>query len=196
MSRIIRTVVALAILLAATLMAGNGPATAANGYGASYSTRLTVKVQALRGFDIPIKILLQVSSDATARPSSNRGAAARAIGDFTGTADVSIDGGAARTVNIAADGSADFDIPCNSLKVGDHAITAKYTPAADSMYQSASGSNAFTVTAHCVAAKAQSSTKHNGGLPTTGGPWVGIIGLALLMLLAGSWLLRRKTADI
>lgn len=194
MSRITRIVVALAVLLTATLLGSNGPATAATGYGASYSTRLTVKVDALRGYDKPIRIKLQVSSDAAGRTSSNRGGSFRAVGDFTGTAAVSIDGAAARTVDIAANGAADLDIPCSSLKPGAHTVSAAYTPASDSVYQSATGSTGFTSTLHCVPAKAK-TTKHDGGLPTTGGPWLGILAIALLLLLLGAWLVRRKTAE-
>lgn len=191
MTQISRFLVALGLLLSALLVGGTSPATAATGYGASFATRLTIDIKTDCCFGLPAGVKINVSSDAKARPAAGRGGSFRAIGDFTGTARVRLDGKVIKEVPVGADGQADFEIPFNVLTVGSHVISAEYVPAPDSVYQGASASRAFNVV-HCVDGALPDTGTHNGGLPTTGGPWIGIIALAILLLLAGGWMMRRK----
>ncbi len=191
MTRISRIVLALGLILSALLVGGTAPSTAATGYGASFATRLTIDIKTDCCFGLPAAVVINVTSDAKARPGAPRGGAFRAAGDFTGTARVLLDGKVIKQVPVGPDGKANLEIPFNVLTVGSHIIAADYTPAPDSVYQGASTSRAFNVV-HCVDGTLPDTGSHNGGLPTTGGPWIGIIALAVLLLLAGGWLMRRK----
>lgn len=194
MTRIGRILIAFGLLLGALLVGGTSPAGAATGYGASFATRLQIKIQTDCCFGLPAAVELNVSSDATARPSSNRGGSFRAIGDFTGSARVLLDGKLIKEVPVGADGKAAFEIPFNVLKVGSHVVAAEYVPASDSVYQGSSASRAFNVI-HCHPGNDDKLPNTGGILPTTGGPWLGIIVIAVLLLLLGAWLMRRKNSE-
>lgn len=184
MSRIVRLLVAVSMLVVPMLTLG-APAQAADNYGSTPVASVDVKIKPDCCHDRPARVDITVSSDAE-----------DAVGPIEGTVKVYLDGKLIKQFPVNGDGSKTFYIPFKDLTLGGHVLEAVLVPAADSPYQGSADSQSFRVV-HCERGGQLPDTggDDDGILPDTGGFWIGLLIIALLLLAAGAWLVRRGRAD-
>lgn len=189
MSRIVRLLVALSMLVVPMLALGSPAAQAADTYGSTPVASVDIKIKPDCCADRPARVDVTVSSDA-----------AEAVGPIEGDVTVYLDGKQIKKLRFS-DGSfrttasKTFYIPFKDLTIGRHTITAEFVPDADSPYQGSSASQSFRVV-HCERGELPDTGGDDDGiLPDTGGFWIGLLIIALLLLAAGAYLVRRGRAD-
>lgn len=189
MSRIVRLLVAVSMLLVPMLTLGSA-AQAADKYGSTpvASVDITVKDRICNGR--PARVEITVSSDAE-----------DAVGPVNGTVEVFLDGKLIKTLKMS-DGSfrvsstsKAFTIPPKQLPLGSHTLEAVLEPDAGSPYQGSSASTSFRIV-QCEGGELPDTGGDDDGiLPDTGGFWLGLLIIALLLLAIGAYLVRRNRAD-
>jgi LPXTG-motif cell wall-anchored protein len=192
MSRFSRLVSVFALLSGPVLMAGMSTASADDTYGASIAVSVEVKVDTTCGSHCAAKVSGRVQSDTTARTATRASGAPAARAGTHGDLVVSVDGKQVKSIPISDEKWHSFKISCDALSDGSHTAAGRFVPAANSAYQSGSASKKFTVACHKKPAARDNSGDSGGLLPTTGGPWIGLLILGLILLAIGTYLARRS----
>lgn len=191
MSRIIRLLVTVSMLMVPVLTFGASTAQAADGYGSTPVASVEITVQDRYCKGRPARAEITVSSDAE-----------DAVGPVSGTVKVYLDGKLIKKMKIdngsfrtATTTSRTVTIPSKNLPLGQHTVTADLEPEAGSPYQGSSASASFRVVDCDGGVLPDTGGDDDGILPDTGGFWIGLLIIALLLLALGAWLVRRRNAD-